>query len=207
MKKFLFIAFILILSGVNAFALPFVKKETTEIYTQAEQYQEVTQQANVLYAENNINQAKDLLLSIPENQRTAQNWLLIGNILQDQGKSDEAVFMYKKAVSVNDEYYKAYYNLGNIYLSENKPNMAAEQYSKVVKLNPDYAYGHYNLACAYIKLGKYSKAKFELYNAIDLKSSEPDFYYNLIYILKKQNKEKEAKKYIEIYNKLTGENV
>ena len=114
----------------------------------------ISNQANVFYAENDIKSAFNLFLTIPEEERTAQNWLLLGNILQDQGKSDEAVFMYNKAIEADDTYYKAYYNLGNIFLNEGKPNMAVEEFKKVIKLKPEYAYGHYNLGCAYMKLGK-----------------------------------------------------
>jgi len=168
--------------------------------------QTTSEQANVLYAQNEINEAKTKLLSINENDRSAQNWLLIGNILQDQGKIDEAVFMYNKAIQKDENYYKAYYNLGNIYLNDGRPNMAIEQYKKAVKIKPDFAYGHYNLACAYIKLGKYSKARFELYTAIELKNTVPEFHYNQAYVLKQLNKEKEAKKYLEYYNKLMENN-
>lgn len=205
MKNIFFVLLILVLSAIETSAFS-LQKEHVEFY-QPEQYQSITNQANAMYAENNITGAQNMLLSIPENERTEQNWLLLGNILQDQGKIDDASFMYRRATMFNDNYYKAHYNLGNIYLNQDKPNMAVNEYLKVIKIKPDYAYGHYNLACAYIKLEKFSKAKFELYNAIDLKNNEPDFYYNLIYILKKQNKEKEANKYIEIYNKLIGENV
>ena len=205
MKHIVLILAVMLLSNFPVCAFSLKKDHQTSGFQQSEQYFDISQKASALYAENNIKEAQNLLLSIPENQRAELNWLLLGNILQDQGKTDDAVFMYKKILTMNDKYYKAHYNLGNIYMSENKPNLAVEEFSKVVKIRPDYAYGHYNLACAYIKLGKLSKAKFELYNAIDLKNSEPDFYYNLIYILKKQKKEKEAKKYIEIYNKMTGE--
>lgn len=171
-----------------------------------EDIQNISDQANFLYAQNEINEAKTKLLSIKENDRTAQNWLLIGNILQDQGKVDEAVYMYTKAIQTDGNYYKAYYNIGNIYLNDGKPNIAAEQFKKVIKIKPDFAYGHYNLACAYIKLGKYSKARFELYTAIELKNTVPEFHYNLAYVLKKLNKEKEALKYLEYYNKLMENN-
>lgn len=175
---------------------------TNSAFGQNELFQEVTNQANILYAGNEINSALNLFLSIPEEERTAQNWLLIGNILQDQSKTDEAVFMYNKAIQTDDKYYKAYYNLGNIYLKDNKPNMAIEQYKQVIKLKPDYPYAHYNLGCAYIKLGKYSKAKYELLLATDYKNTVPDFHYNLAYVYKKLNKPKEAQRYIEYYNKL-----
>lgn len=200
MRRFLTVLLITLIFSDTAIALP-LKKEPDK-FVQSEQYQNITNQANVFYAGNDINSAFNLFLSIPEEDRSPQNWLLLGNILQDQGKLDQAEFMYNRAIQIDDTFYKAYYNLGNIYLQDGKPNMAIEQYKKVIKLKPEYAYAHYNLACAYIKLEKYGKAKFELLTAIDLKNTVPDFHYNLAYVYKKLNKEKTAKTYIEYYNKL-----
>ena len=197
MRRFLFVLLTFLIFVQSSYA-----KVEQNTFQQSEENQAITTQANIFYAENDIKKALELFLSIPEEQRSPQNWLLLGNILQDQGKLDEAIFMYKKAIQVDDKYYKAYYNLGNIYLQQDKPNMAVTEYKKVTKLNPDYAYGHYNLACAYIKLGKYSSAKYELYNAIDLKGTVADFHYNLAYVFKMLNNEKKAKETLEHYNKL-----
>lgn len=205
MKRFLYLLLLIFLSANTAFAsFPWQqdKAKNEHKVVQSEQFQTITNQANVLYAENDIKSAFNLLLSIPEDERTAQNWLLLGNILQDQGKFDETVFMYNRAIQTDENYYKAYYNLGNIYLKDGRPNMAVENYKKVIKLKPEYAYAHYNLGCAYIKLGKYGKAKYELLTAIDLKNTVADFHYNLAYVYKQQNKEKQAKIYLEYYNKL-----
>lgn len=198
MKRVLYLLLTVLILSNSAYAA----KNTAPEFVQSEQYQTVSNQVNVFYAGNDIKNAFNLLLSIPEEERSAQNWLLMGNILQDQGKLDEAAFMYNKAIQVDDKYYKAYYNLGNIYLADGKPNMAIEQYKKVIKLKPEYAYAHYNLACAYIKLGKYSKAKFELLTATDLNNNVAEFHYNLAYVYKKLGKEKAAKTYLEYYNKL-----
>lgn len=202
MKKVLLILALIILSSNLSFAFSFKQEKNTAQVIQSEQFANIANQANVFYAENDIKKAFNLFLSIPEEERTAQNWLLIGNILQDQGKIDEAIFMYNKSIQTDENFYKAYYNLGNIYLQDGRPNMAIEQYKKVIKLKPEYAYAHYNLGCAYIKLGKYSKAKYELLTAIDIKNTVADFHYNLAYVYKKLNKEKNAKTYIDYYNKL-----
>lgn len=204
MKKFVYILTIVYLfnfSSCFAATLNLKKKEETKV-VQSEKYLNISNQANVFYAENDIKSAFNLFLTIPEEERSAQNWLLLGNILQDQGKLDEATFMYNKAIETDNKYYKAHYNLANIYLNDGKPNMAIEEYKQVIKLKPEYAYAHYNLGCAYIKLGKYSKAKYELLTAIDLKNTVADFHYNLAYVYKKLGKEKQAKTYIEYYNKL-----
>ena len=162
----------------------------------------LNEQAKLLYADNNITESFNALLSIPEEERTAENWLLLGNILQDKGRNDDAVFMYTQAILKDEKFYKAHYNLGNCYLNDDKPNMAIEEYKKVLKIRPEYAYAHYNLGCAYIKLGKYRKAKNAFLDAVYFKNTEPDFYYNLAYVYKKLNKPKDAQAYTEIYNKL-----
>ncbi len=207
MKRLLYTLFAILLSVNCTFAFSLPTKKEPVIFTQSEQYQNITNQANVFYAGNDIKSAFNLLLSIPDNERSPQNWLLLGNILQDEGKLDEAVFMYNKAIEVDEKYYKAYYNLGNIYLNDGKPNMAIEQYKKVIKLKPEYAYAHYNLGCAYIKLAKYGKAKYELLTAIDLKNTVADFHYNLAYVYKQLNKEKNAQTYIDYYNKLIQDQI
>lgn len=163
---------------------------------------ELNDKINILYAENNIKDAFNLLLSIPEEDRNVQNWLLMGNILQDKGKNDDAAFMYSRAISLDEKYYKAHYNLGNIYMLQDKPNMAIQSYKKAVKYNPEFAYGYYNLGCAYLKAGKIKSAKWEFYKAIDLNNQVADFHYNLAYTFKKLNKEKQAKTYLDYYNKL-----
>ena len=161
-----------------------------------------SQQAKILYAQNNIDKALKILQTKGEQYRSAEDWLLMGNILQDKDKLTEAIYMYKKAVDKNPKYYKAYYNLGYIYLIQDKPNMALAEFKKSVKYKDNFAYGYYNMGCAYLKLKDYRNAKYNFFRAIDAKKDVPEFYYNLAYSFKKLNKEKQAKTYLDIYDKL-----
>ena len=88
------------------------------------------QEIKALYAENSIKDAFNLLLSIPEEERSSENWLLMGNILQDEGKVDDAIFMYNNAIATDEKNYKAHYNLGNIFLEQDKPNLAIAEFKK-----------------------------------------------------------------------------
>jgi len=160
-----------------------------------------SQQANLFYADNNVKKAFELLLSISEGNRTAQDWLLLGNLLQDQEKNSDAMFMYQRAIMINPKFYKAYYNLGNIYLADEKPYSAIENYRKANKANPTFAYAYYNLGCAYLQAGELKKAKIAFLKAVELKNGEPDFYYNAAYAYKKLDKPKLAKQYLNLYNK------
>ena len=166
--------------------------------------EELSQQATAFYSDNNFNKTMDLLLQINEKDRTAQDWLLLGNLLDDKGEKDNAVFMYQKAIATDKKFYNAYYNLANNYADNGQYNMAAANYKKAASLNKENPYIFYNLACTYIKLGELNKAKSNLNKAIMLKSDVPEFHYNLAYVYKQLNKEKLAQTYLDNFNKLTG---
>lgn len=166
--------------------------------------QELSQQAVAFYNDNNLEEALNTFLKVPEKYRTAQDYVLIGNILLDLEKPEDAVFMYKRAILTDECYYKPYYNIGNVCLNDDKFFMAIDYYKKAIKYAPDFAYAYYNLGCAYIKTGDLNKAKSKLTKAIELKNNEPDFHYNLAYVYKKLNKPKPANIYLENYNKLTN---
>ena len=74
---------------------------------------DLSKQATAFYSDNNFQKTMDLILQIPETERSAQDWLLLGNVLEDKGEKENAVFMYQKAKVTNPKYYKAYYNLAN----------------------------------------------------------------------------------------------
>lgn len=162
-------------------------------------------QINSMYAANQVDETFNLLLSIPQEERTSHQWLILGNIMQDMGKTGDAEFMYEHSLAVDPKNYKASYNLANLYLQNGKPNMAIEKYKAALKVKNDFAYAYYNMGCAYIKIGEYRKAKNAFLDAIYFKSTEPDFHYNLAYVYKKLNKTKDAELYLGYYNKLIND--
>lgn len=199
MKRFL-ITTIILLSGLNlsvqAATFPWQKP------VQQEEIDTASEHARVLYAQNNIDEALKILTEKGEDTRSAEDWLLIGNIMQDKEKISEAEFAYQKAIIKSPKYYKAYYNLGYIYLAQNRPNLALEYFKKSVKYNPDFAYGYYNIGCAYLQLKEYRNARYNFFKALDLKPDEAMIYYNLSYTFKMLKNEKQAQTYLDLYNKL-----
>lgn len=203
MKK-IFITLIL-LSGlltscnaVQAINLPWQKQQTPA------KADPVSEQAKVLYAQNEIDAAMEVLQGKTVDDRNAEDWLILGNILQDKDKINEAVYMYNQALLKDPKYYKAHYNLGYIYLIQERPNMALSEFKKSVKYKDDFSYGYYNMGCAYLKLKDYRNAKYNFFRALDLKNNEPDIYYNLAYSYKMLKKDKQAQTYLDLYNKMTG---
>lgn len=200
MKKYLTILAILIITSTGtAFSatLPWQKN------TEPETVDQVSEHAKVLYAQNDIDNAQKVLMNKKEDDRTAEDWLLLGNILQDKDKIQDAVYMFNKSIQKNPKYYKAHYNLGYIYLIQDKPNMALAEFKKATKYKDDFSYGYYNMGCAYLKLKEYRNAKYNFFKAMDLKNTEPDIYYNLAYSYKMLKKEKQAQTYLDLYNKMT----
>ena len=163
---------------------------------------ELSLQATAFYSDNNFQKTMELLLQIDEKKRSAQDWLLLGNLLEEKGEKQNAIFMYQKAINADEKYYKAYYNLANLYLADEKYNMAIENYKKALKFNKENPYVHYNIACAYIKLAEIKKAKNHLIKAVTIKNDIPEIHYNLAFVYKSLNKPKIAQTYLDNYNKL-----
>ena len=166
---------------------------------------ELSKQATAFYSDNNFQKTMELLLQISEKDRSAQDWLLLGNLLDEKGETQNATFMYQKALFADETYYKAYYNLANHYLTEEKYNAAIENYKLALKYNKNNPYVHYNLACAYIKKAELKKAKSELIKAVTLNNNIPEIHYNLAYVYKSLGKDKIAQEYLNNYNKLTNQ--
>ena len=201
MKK-LFITFLVMLGILNCQCYGFSLTKAKAQDQTAVETDTTSQQARALYAQNQIDEAYTLLKSKAEDDRSAEDWLILGNILQDKEKTDEAIYMFNKSINTDPKFYKAHYNLGYIYLNQEKPNMALAEFKKAVKYKPDFAYGYYNIGCTYLKLKQYGSARYNFFRALDLKANEPNIYYNLAYTFKMQNKEKQAKTYLDMYNKM-----
>lgn len=164
---------------------------------------ELSKQATAFYSDNNYEKTMELLLQINENKRSGQDWLLLGNLLDERGEKEQAIFMYQKALFADPKYYKAYYNLGNIYLEQEKYGAAVDNYKQAIKLNQTNPYVYYNLACAYLKQGKNKEAKDALIKSVTIRNDIPEVHYNLAYVYLKLNKPKLAQTYLDNYNKLT----
>lgn len=158
--------------------------------------------AIAFYNLNDIKNAQNLLDQIPEHQKNAFDYLLLANIQQDTGNETESIKLLKKAILLDKNFYKAYFNLGNIYLSNGENLTAISYYKKAILKNKDFAYGYYNLGICYARLQKYKTAKSYFNRAILRKRDIPDFYYNLAFVYKKLNDEKNAQKALTVYNNL-----
>ena len=161
--------------------------------------EDIKAEAYALYNTNNIIEALKLLENLPMEQKDEEVFVLIANIYEDKLDVNKAVENLNKAIIINPEYYKAYYNLGCLFLNKKAYELAEKNLLLAIKYNKDFAYSYYNLGTLYLRTGKYEKAKKNLIKAIYLKGDEKDFYINLAYAYKFLGKEKESRKLLEIY--------
>ena len=103
----------------------------------------------------------------------------LGNSYVNTGKLDKALFEYKYALTLNNNYFYAHHNLGIIY---NKMGMFKEAFiecQKALQINPSYPDTHNNLGLLYAKSNKLDLAVIEFTNAILNKPDYSDAYNNL----------------------------
>ena len=184
LKKFATIFFILTIF------VPYAFGETNE---------ELREQAKVLYLGQNTKEARARILLIPQEQRTADDYYILGLTAE---KPLQLTKSYENAIEKKQTFYQAYYNLGTHYFGLNDFEKAIYYFKQSVKYNKNFDYGYYNLGCAYLQTEQFSQARKSFENAIKIQPEEPDYYYNLGYTYKKLNNPKREEKAINLYNDL-----
>lgn len=81
---------------------------------------------------------------------------------QREGRLDEAVALYRRALDADERYEQAWNHLGLIYYSQGRMDEAAEAFQRAVRLNPAFTGARYNHALALIRQGKNELARREL---------------------------------------------
>lgn len=209
MKKIVCIlAFILFINS-QAFAkglnIKPIAKPTEKVEEgQTEEVKNTSAEAVILYNCNNIDEAMMVLKSIPEEKRTALDWLLMGNIYQDNDEIENAAIMFKKSTLVDLKFYRGYYNLAYLYLQDENPKEAIKLLKIALRYKPDFSYAYYNLGTAYIKIGDLKKARNALLKAIEHKGDYANAYYNLVYVYSELGNTKKAEEYLKLYNELNN---
>jgi protein O-GlcNAc transferase len=67
----------------------------------------------------------------------------LGNVLKEQGKLDDAVAHYHRALGLKPGFAEAHNNLGNALKKQGKLDEAAAQYERALALKQDYVVARY----------------------------------------------------------------
>jgi Flp pilus assembly protein TadD len=129
---------------------------------------------------------------------TANNYLAynnLGNVLDREGKVNQAIDHYVKALQINPNFPSAHYNLGYALSRQGKIDEAIAHYSKALQINPDSAGTHNNLANVLEGQGKIKEAVFHFSRALELKPDSAEVHFNLGNALARQGKLDEAQEH------------
>jgi tetratricopeptide (TPR) repeat protein len=91
-----------------------------------------------------------------------------GVIYQSQGRFEEAISEYQKAIVLEPQYGWAWSNLGNTWLSLEKVGEAIECFHKAIEIDPRDPTFHNNLGYAYSRQGQLDSARSEYETAVSL---------------------------------------
>ena len=99
---------------------------------------------------------------------SAQHHINLGVVYYEQGRVDEAIAEYRKALKINPNFDGAHNNLGSAYFKKGLTSEAIREYEKAVRINPYYVDGRYNLGVAYSQLGRVDQAIIEYKKALKI---------------------------------------
>src|SRR5215471_13599982 len=83
----------------------------------------------------------------------------LGNVLNRQGKMQEAIQQYTEALRLQPTYAEAQHNLGATLADDGHIAEAIEHYTEALRLRPRYVNAHYNLGIALAKQGRLAEAQ------------------------------------------------
>jgi tetratricopeptide (TPR) repeat protein len=116
----------------------------------------------------------------------------IGNVLFQEGKTDEAIIYYREAANLKPRFAEGHNILGTALLQAGTTGEAIEQFQIALDLNPDFTSAHNNLGNALIRVGRTREAIAHFQEAVRLDPQYAYAHFNLGVALKQAGKMDEA---------------
>jgi tetratricopeptide (TPR) repeat protein len=96
-----------------------------------------------------------------DQRQSAEQHFYTGLDLYTEGKHDEAIAAYRRAIEADPDYSDALHGLARIYQDQNRLDEAIEISQKLVSLDPDDVLPHTSLSILYQKKGMIPEAEAE----------------------------------------------
>lgn len=120
-----------------------------------------------------------------------------GNAMSAEGRPEEAITQYQKALYLKPDFAEAYYNLAYIRNQLGQVEKAIPLYQKVVELSPDLSEAHNNLGNAYQHQGLLDEASACYQKALALRPGNHKALSNMGNILQEKGRLAEAVSFYE----------
>ncbi len=111
-----------------------------------------------LFSGQNEKAQDQLLRAINQNPNLIDAYADLGEALENQGKLDEAEWVFDTMVSRQPGYWYAYNALGNFLYRQSRYEEAREVWTRVVELVPNRSIGYNNVAIAHYMMGDFNDA-------------------------------------------------
>jgi tetratricopeptide (TPR) repeat protein len=128
--------------------------------------------------------SKDLMRAITETN--------LATALQEDGRADEAIVHYRRAIAFRSDYAPAFNNLGSALRATGQTAAAISTYERALALEPGYAEVDYNLANALTDAGKLDRAIDHFHRALQANPEAADIHNNLGIALASEGRTDEA---------------
>lgn len=171
-------------------------------------------EAQKLVNEGKLDKALKIFESILEVHEDAEVYANMGYIMSAQGKFEEAIVAFRRAVMINNVHAKAYKSIGDVYIKKGEPQKAEdyfqmagdiflerdqddeaeESFNEVLKLNPNTTNVYNSLGILHRKRNNYKEAIRMYQAAMKIDSTDENIYYNLGRAMHEDKRVEDAKK-------------
>lgn len=115
---------------------------------------------------------------IPQLSFSAGDYVKQGNAFFFEGRYDEAILSYEKALQLNPDFYEAWFGEASVLLISQQYEEAVEAYNEAIMLRPDSYEAHFGQASAYRKLQQWEAAIIAYDRALQLRPEQPKPWFN-----------------------------
>ena len=122
---------------------------------------------------------------------------ILGAVLVEQNKPQEAIENYNKSIKINPNYAQAYNNLGVCLHSLGKIEEAIQSYQKAIKIRPRHTETYNNLGAIFKEKGEREKSITYFQKAIEFQPKHADAYNNLGTIFKEKGEREKSITYFQ----------
>ena len=156
------------------------KKYEKRVQQYNQQWEELNKKPEMQEALREMNKVEQHEEEQREKEQALNVWDYIrrGNRAYEEGRQQDAVDEYSKAIEIYPKNAVAYNNRGIVYYELGYYEKAIKDYDKAIEVDPNYAAAYTNRGIVFYELGQYEKAINDYDKAIELDSNCAGAYNN-----------------------------
>ncbi len=177
---------------INNELLKAEKEFKTAVQIQPDSEEAAITLAYLYIEEGDATRATQLLLAIPESERSAKIYTALGYTHEQQKDYKQAIAAYRKAVELDKDNLEAMRGLAQTLMSDNQSDAALEQYRAIVDADPHDAQSYMRIAEIHRRAGRFDQALEALKKAEAEVQDSQEVPYNIAVIYQAQGKYDQA---------------